>query len=134
MTNTEINDLLTRFAQAWSSQDPAQVALYFCEDGEYRASKGSFSGLSAKGRKDISQLVKKMFAVDRNCMATTNRLLIDGQMAAWQWRYDFPDGSFELGSDFFEFRDGLIALKDAYRKVITDLDTCQKLKQGKMSS
>lgn len=120
MTTDEIKDLLSNLAVAWARKDASKVASLFCGDGIYRASKSPNRHGDASGRQAIEDLVKAMFLEDDGSVATTTSLIIDGQVAAWRWQYSFTDGRIAEGCDFFEFRDGLIALKDAYRRTYAD--------------
>lgn len=116
MTNTEIKALLDTFAAAWGARDIDKVMACFADDGTYFASVGELPGEEAIGYNAIRKLVKHMFDEDKGSSSQLSNILISNNQAAWKWRYDFPDGSHVIGCDFFEFKDGGVALKDAYRK------------------
>ncbi len=118
MSERQINDLLDRFLIAWRERDLNDVMSMFAEDCIYRASVGPEPGETCRGQKEVRSLVKKMFKLDAESEATVASQIIGAQScAAWKWTYRFKDGTVEYGCDFFEFRDGKISLKDAYRKI-----------------
>ena len=116
MTKDEIIDLLNRFAAAWDARNVKQVIGCFAVDGAYFASIGERPGERAVGTLAIAKLVQRMFDADKGSTSQLSDTIIATDAAAWKWRYDFPDGSHVIGCDFFKFKDGLITLKDAYRK------------------
>jgi len=119
MTNTEIKSLLETFAAAWDARDITKVMACFDGEATYFASVGLLPGEKAVGHTAISKLVNHMFDTDKGSISQLSNVLISNNQAAWKWRYDFSDGSYVVGCDFFKFKDGRIALKDAYRKAYT---------------
>jgi len=118
MNNETIKTLLNELTDGWACHDVVRVVNCFAEDGVYSASLGPEPGTTCVGKDEIRSLVKEMFRVDAGSTSTTSDLLIMDQTAAWRWRYEFPDGSAAIGCDFFEFKNGKIVLKDAYRKSV----------------
>lgn len=115
-----IRQILDEFRTAWAAGDPARAAACFAEDGEYRASVGPRPGSVALGRKAIATLISEMLAHDSSCATEIDDLLIGDGHASWVWTYHQPDGPPAIGCDLFTFTaDGLIAVKDAYRKTLS---------------
>ena len=111
-----IIDRLKFFSEAWDARCAEAVASCFTTNGTYAASVGPEPGERAVGRQGIQILLKKMFAHDKGVTSEVLQTIIMPTTAFWTWRYHRADGGVELGCDFFEFEDGLIKLKDAYRK------------------
>lgn len=116
MNDLNHHNVLQRLSDAWERRDIEAVLSCFSLDAEYYASVGPLPGELAKGHVDIRQLVARMFSHDSGAVGFVGRPICTASAAFWRWRYELPDGSTELGCDFFEFREGEIALKDAYRK------------------
>lgn len=108
--------LLMRFSQAWSERDLAGVMACFHRDAVYHASVGPLPGERAEGHQAISRLVTRMFAYDEGAVTRIRSTSFTGEAAWWRWSYHLPSGEVRYGCDYFDFRGGLIALKDAYRK------------------
>lgn len=113
-TNTELMDAFTR---AWSSQNLDDIVGLFTEDGVFFASSSYGSRQRARGHEEIRCLTKSMHETDDGAvLEPSDRALFEGG-AFCRWRYVLPNGSTELGCDFFQIENGLVALKDAYRKI-----------------
>ncbi|MEP3891555.1 MAG: nuclear transport factor 2 family protein [Hellea sp.] len=120
MAQSSIENTLMRFSQAWHQKDVDTVVGCFSERAVYYASVGPLPGEKAVGRVHIHDLITRMFSHDDGAVSITEDLAIGKNSATWKWRYELPDGSSEIGCDFFTFEGSLIALKDAYRKVKTE--------------
>ncbi|MEQ9142918.1 MAG: nuclear transport factor 2 family protein [Parvibaculaceae bacterium] len=116
MKEHEHHSVLQRLSDAWGRRDIETILTCFSPDAEYHASVGPLPGELANGHDGIRQLVERMFSHDSGAVGCVGRPICAASTAFWKWRYELPDGSTELGCDFFEFRGGKIALKDAYRK------------------
>lgn len=119
--SSEMNDLnhhhvLQRLSDAWGRRDIEAVLACFSPDAEYYASVGPMPGELAKGHDGIRDLIRRMFRHDSGAAGCVGRPICTTSTAFWKWRYELPNGSTELGCDVFEFCDGKIVLKDAYRK------------------
>ena len=112
-----VENLLDRFAEAWASGDADRVAALFAPHGVYHASVGPEPGERARGREAIRGLVGRMLALD-SATATqiTSRTVMPGG-AVWTWSYETDDDTTVLGCDIVRVENGLLVLKDAYRKV-----------------
>ncbi|MEM7701549.1 MAG: nuclear transport factor 2 family protein [Pseudomonadota bacterium] len=115
----QISRLLTRFSEAWVARDLERVQACFHRDAVYFASVGPLPGQKAQGHSEIRDLVRRMFAHDATTSQTVSEPIIAGDAAFQTWTYRDADGRETPGCDLFRFRDGLIVLKDAYRKTHT---------------
>lgn len=112
--------ILEEFSKAWAEGDAARAAACFAEEGEYRASVGPLPGRIAHGRDAISTLITEMLAHDSSSTTEISDVIIGDGHASWVWTYHRPGGPSAVGCDLFTFaEDGLIAVKDAYRKTMT---------------
>ena len=114
---------LARFLSAWSSRDPDAVLAAAHPDFVYRASVGPEPGSCWSGAAALRQGLLAMFRHDEGAEIDILECQINGDAGHLQWRYRFKraDGSeaLQLGCDLLRFRDGLLVLKDSYRKVGT---------------
>lgn len=108
--------LLTQFGKAWAAHDLDLVLTCFHRDAVYFASVGPLPGQKAQGHPEIRELVRRMFAHDTAASQTVSEPIIVGDAAFQTWAYRDANGREMPGCDLFRFRDGLIVLKDAYRK------------------
>jgi ketosteroid isomerase-like protein len=115
-TEAEIRDLLARFAAAWAVRDVTAVLDLMCEDGVYGASVGPEPGTTYRGRNEIERGLRAMFAHDDGAAIDQGEPLVAAGRAVTTWTYRFATGRVERGVDVWRFRDGRIAVKDAYRK------------------
>lgn len=110
-------ELLDAFTHAWSDHSLDDIVGLFAQDGVFFASSSYGSRLRACGHEEIRLLTKSMFESDDGAvLEPSDRVIFDGG-AICRWRYVQPNGSIELGCDIFRIENGLIALKDAYRKI-----------------
>lgn len=122
-TQEHVAGLLTRLAEAWAGRDLEGVMACFTEDCIYSASVGPRPEFCYVGKAQVRAGVESMFVYDQVVRSEVADLIIVGDRAAWRWTYHIADGasgSIVEGCDLFELRDGLIAKKDAYRKVRTE--------------
>lgn len=111
----DIDSALDRLQRAWAARDADAVAAAFAVDGVYAPSVGS--GAPAIGRSAIHDLATLMFANNRGESEVTDRIpLPDG--AFWTWQIVQPNGAFVYGCDRVRVQNGLVVLKDAYRKLL----------------
>jgi uncharacterized protein (TIGR02246 family) len=114
--------LLERYQRAWAEADLEAIVDNMTEDGLYEASFGPEPyGQRFFGRAAIRAGIEAMWA------GTDERgthdyhdtyILGDHAFATWSSTKRGPDGQEQTthGADFYEFRDGLVAKKIAYRK------------------
>jgi hypothetical protein len=94
-TEAEIRDLLARFA-----------------------SVGPEPGTTYRGRNEIERGLRAMFAQDDGAAIDQGEPLVAAGRAVTAWTYRSATGRVERGVDLWRFRDGRIAVKDAYRKAV----------------
>jgi hypothetical protein len=112
-----VQTVLLKFAEAWSTKRLDDVVDLFDEKGVYFASVGPSPGQIATGHSEIRNLIETMFSVDQGAVVETSEPVIFADGAFWTWKYTMPNGAVELGCDFLCVKDGKILLKDAYRKL-----------------
>jgi rhodanese-related sulfurtransferase/ketosteroid isomerase-like protein len=115
-----MSELLSSFADAWARKDLDAVMALMTPDCVYSASVGPEPGATWNGSAAVRQGVARMLEHDAGSTATFRQVLVSDRHAVTQWTYRTegrggPDRSVR-GCDIFEFRDGLIARKDAFRK------------------
>jgi ketosteroid isomerase-like protein len=110
-----------RFNLAWGAHDMQALMACVTDDFVYAASVGSEPGQTFSGREAARQGVSSMWAHDAGSQAQTLEVVLLGDRGCVRWAYRWPDAGkgarVELGCDLLEFRGGLLARKDAYRKV-----------------
>jgi len=109
-------DLLARFGEAWGAGDVDAIMACFHSNAVYFASVGPEPGEEAKGTAAIRQAVQNIFEHDGEVSQTVSAPVFFADMAFWSWTYRHLSGAEVRGCDLFKFKDGLILLKDAYRK------------------
>ncbi len=114
---------LDRYQQAWSDHDPDAIVSMMTPDGVFEASTGPDPwGTRHVGREAIRQgIIDGMAKVEEpNTLLLHHERYIVGNHAftTWTSSYTRPDGQEVCvhGCDFYEFRDGLVHKKIAYRK------------------
>lgn len=108
--------ILERLNAAWSERNVDGVRACFHPEGQYASSLLHHG--SAQGPRAIGNLAATLFDRDQHAMGTVTASFVADDYAWWTWRYEFADRPPELGCDLFQFTDGLITMKDAYRKVV----------------
>lgn len=112
---------LERYQQAWSDGDEDRIVEMMTPDGVYEASYGPEPfGRRYVGREDIRAGVlrgKGLFPGGHSDHYETH-LFGNHGFARWTSSRIGPDGSTidVQGCDFYEFRDGLVSRKIAFRK------------------
>ncbi len=112
----ELQRLLVSFAEAWRARDLDGVLACFHSNAIYFASVGPLPGEKAHGPTEIRDLIERMFAHDKGTDPSVGDPIFTGDSGIQTWVYRDAEGRETLGCDIFRFRDGLILLKDAYRK------------------
>jgi ketosteroid isomerase-like protein len=113
----DIEEILSRFGEAWGSGDADAVARTMTEDCVYEASVGPEPGRTYRGQQELLVGLKAMFAHDAAARIEIADQFVCGDRAAWEWRYYDRDGALVArGCDLFLFREGRIAVKNAFRK------------------
>lgn len=118
-----VNDeFFARYQRAWSDADIETIVEMMTPDGLYEASFGPESwGNRFVGRDAIREALKEMYPGSGPHPAHVyGERYRDGNhgFSAWTSTSEGPDGepTTTYGFDFYEFREGLVAKKIAYRK------------------
>lgn len=70
-----------------------------------------------EGKPDVQAGILRMFDYDAGLITRIDHVIAADPYAIARWTYSAPGGERSVrGCDVFEFRDGLIASKDAFRK------------------
>jgi ketosteroid isomerase-like protein len=113
-------ECLARFAAAWTAHDIGGLLELMTDDAVYAASVGPEPGHTFRGHAELAVGFRAMFDHDAGAVIEQGEPIILGEWAVSTWAYHFvnADGSryCERGIDLWRFRDGMICLKDAYRK------------------
>lgn len=118
MSERHVRGQLRLFSEAWVQQDVPRLLRLLTEDAVYAASVGPEPGTTFRGHDEIASGLSAMFAHDEGAQVSQGEPLVFAQAAVTTWTYSFLDGrQTQRGVDLWKFRDGKIALKDAYRKV-----------------
>ncbi|MEW5991066.1 MAG: nuclear transport factor 2 family protein [Chloroflexota bacterium] len=118
--------LFERYLHAWSTSNVDQIAAMTHPEGVYEASFGPHPyGNRFTGPAEVKAGLEAMHAASTNRSSTHeyHHTYLYGDLAFARWTSEFVDrdgnaGSVE-GADFFEFKDGLVLKKLAYRKVVS---------------
>jgi ketosteroid isomerase-like protein len=125
-TDTRNAALFKRYLHAWSTSNVDDIAAMTHPEGVYEASYGPHPyGNRFVGPAELKAGLEAMHAASTNRSSTHDYhhtyLYGDRAYARWTSAYvdkDGNEGSVE-GADFFEFKDGLVLAKLAYRKNVT---------------
>ena len=124
MTRQRLSELLDAFVAAWNAHDPA--ALMACMvpgGGTFHASAGPApDGVTYDGKKAVRTAYEAILTAFPDAEWHDAAHIIDGDRAVTTWRFTAtrPDGSRVdvRGCDVFKLHDGLLAVKDTFRKHI----------------
>jgi ketosteroid isomerase-like protein len=121
MGNTVILDFLDTFARAWNGHDVETIVSMMTLDAIFLMSGGATAeGRRVSGREELRKDISAFFKSMPDARWNEAKHFIAGDRGVTQWVFTAtrPDGSKveSKGCDVFTFRDGLIAVKDSYRK------------------
>lgn len=83
MNQRELDDFGTRYAAAWSSQNPERLAAFFCEHGSLAVN----SGPAAVGRRAIAQTAREYMAAFPDMVVTMDSMSRDGSRVVFRWTW-----------------------------------------------
>jgi rhodanese-related sulfurtransferase/ketosteroid isomerase-like protein len=113
---------LRQFGAAWARGDLDALMGFMIDDCVYLASVGPEPGATYRGREEVRRGFAAMLAYDRGRERHGGTVVLTGDrgFAEWSFTETTTDGGGRIirGCDLFEFRDGRISRKDAYRKVL----------------
>jgi ketosteroid isomerase-like protein len=121
-SRTMTTERLRQFGAAWARGDLDALMGFVTDDCIYLASVGPEPGTTYRGREEVRRGFAAMLAYDRRRERHAGTVVATGDtgFAEWSFTETTPDGGRRLirGCDLFQFRDGQISKKDAYRKVL----------------
>ena len=115
-------EVLAAFSDAWTRRDLDALMSHVTDDCVYSASVGPEPGQTWSGKEQVREGFALMLAFDtgQERHEEENPIIAGTRGAAtWSFTGAGPDGKVltTRGCDIYEFRDGKIARKDAFRKV-----------------
>ena len=81
MDPAKLNEFATRYTAAWCSQNPANVASFFAEDGSLKINEGNPS----VGRTAITAAAQEFMTAFPDMVVTMDELNVDGDRATFHW-------------------------------------------------
>jgi steroid delta-isomerase-like uncharacterized protein len=81
MNQTQLTDFATRYAAAWSSQDPAKLASFYAENGSLRVNAGAPS----VGRAAITATAQEFMTAFPDMVVKLDRVSQEGNHAIFRW-------------------------------------------------
>jgi uncharacterized protein (TIGR02246 family) len=81
MTTTELTDFATRYAAAWSSQDPARLASFYSENGSLSVNAGT----PAVGRQAITKTADGFMTAFPDMVVRMDEVTGDRSHAIFRW-------------------------------------------------
>lgn len=83
MTESELTQFATRYAAAWSSQDPQSLASHYAEDGSLIVNGGA----PAVGRAAIAERAGAFMAAFPDMEVRMDSVRLDGSHATFHWTW-----------------------------------------------
>src|SRR5215468_6542639 len=116
---------LQRFGAAWAAGDLDALMSYMTDDCVYSASVGPEPGSTYRGKNEVRRGFAAVLAYDHGRERRDGNAFINGNVRVTEWSFYETDangtGRLIRGCDIFEFADGKIRKKDAFRKVLDTL-------------
>jgi uncharacterized protein (TIGR02246 family) len=81
MADTELNDFGSRYAEAWSGQNPAKVASFFAQNGSLQINDGQ----PAIGRDAISSVAQSFMTALPDMVVKMDSLTVRGENVLFHW-------------------------------------------------
>ena len=121
VTETELIALLDRFAAAWNRHDLDALMSMMTDDCVFQASAGpDVNGQRSEGRQAVRAAFAAVFEDFPDAHWANARHFVTGDRGVSEWTFSGTrkDGQHVevTGCDLLTFRDGRIAVKNAYRK------------------
>lgn len=111
---------LIEFGAAWARGDVDELMTFIAPDCVYSASVGPEPGETFVGSEAVRAGFVKMLSHDASGTSKSGPVFVSGDRGIAEWSYEFVDSAGNKtevrGCDIFEFSDGLIRRKDAFRK------------------
>lgn len=114
-------ELLDAFAEAWNRHDTDAILSMMTDDCVFEASRGPDSkGAIYKGKDEVRRGFDEVFSSFPDARWSNPKHFIAGDRGVSEWVFTgtASDGTRveAQGCDLFTFRDGLISVKNSYRK------------------
>ena len=81
MNDVQLTDLATRYAEAWSSQDPAKLASFYAENGSLTVNDGEPS----VGRAAITDTARAFMTAFPDMLVVTDKVVPKGDIVEFHW-------------------------------------------------
>lgn len=114
-------EFLERFGEAWNRRDLDSIMSFFTDDCAYLASFGpDRDGTPYRGHAAVREGIATSLASFPDGRYTDVRTFVAGNRGASEWTFIATTSTGERveirGCDLFEFKEGKIKTKDAFRK------------------
>jgi ketosteroid isomerase-like protein len=121
MTDTVTVEFLEAFAEAWNRHDTDAILSMMTSDCVFEASRGpEAKGKVYRGPDEVRAGIEEVFALFPDARWNEPRHFITGDRGVSEWVFTGTTSDGMLiqvqGCDVFTFRDGLISVKNSYRK------------------
>jgi len=83
MDMSELTGFATRYAEAWSGQDPAAFALFYAENGSFRINDGDLS----TGREAIEQTAREFMTAFPDMIVRLVEVRREGGQVEFHWHW-----------------------------------------------
>ena len=81
MTQTELTDFAARYADAWSSRDPARLAAFYAENGSLTVNAGT----PAVGRKAVTAMARSFMTAFPDMIVRLDVVVPEGSHVVFRW-------------------------------------------------
>ncbi len=124
MSQSVSNEFLDAFAEAWSRHDADAIVAMMTPDCVMCLSAGpTAEGSRHEGRDAVKAAAEALFERFPDARWTNPRHFVAGDRGVSEWLFVATTREGQRvqtnGCDVFTFRDGLIAVKDSYRKNVS---------------
>jgi ketosteroid isomerase-like protein len=121
MADTVTLEFLDAFAEAWNRHDTEAILSMMTEDTVFETSRGpGAKGTVYRGRDEVRRGIDEVFALFPDARWNSPKHFIAGDRGVTEWVFTGTGSDGILlevqGCDVFTFRDGLISVKNSYRK------------------
>lgn len=115
--------LLDEFAAAWNAHDVDRLLACMTEDAVFYGAAGpGADGTACRGRSGLSEAFAAIFRAYPDATWSHPVHFIDGDRALTEWTFSGTGAGGRRvevrGCDVFRIHDGLIAVKDTFRKQV----------------
>lgn len=108
--------LILEFAKAWSDKNLLIIMSFFTNDCIYSSSVGPEPGTTYYGKAEVLIGIERMLKYDKGSKSSITSLRVFDDIGIIEWEYNFNDTKIIKGCDIFQFEEGKIKSKNAFRK------------------